>query len=455
MSRRQRGVVHAKGSRIQVTIYVKRQRFRPTLPMLPTEANLQVAQQRVRNIYARIDAGTFDLLEEFPDYRLKRRYALVWPNSHRTATCNEIFDRFLSYCETRVAMNDLAFSTLNHYHHVLNRTWRPRLGHRLFREVTFSDLLEIAMRRGWVSKRTYNGGLTPLRCAFAFGYKDHLNAQNPAARLENLRMMKRDRRPIDPFTVEEAETIIRALHQVWGEVTGNYDEFRFFTGLRQSEQFALQLRDYDADKGTLLVRRALVLGRVKDRTKNHEDRLVMLCHRARLVLNRQLALRKARPFDRTVKHPYIFFKDNGEPITDLSYPYRRWRSVLERLNVRYREPYTARHSFVTWNLMIGKNFLWVADQHGHAPEVMLTTYAKWQRGATEADIERIRHSMNLVPTDAQAPPTIPLLNEGLSGVARLPLLRALPQLRRQHGCSKQNSGSRRAGHPRLRVRNER
>jgi integrase len=454
MSSRRRGVVHAKGSRIQFTIYVKRRRFRPTLPILPTEANLQAAQQRVQQIYARIDAGTFDLLEEFPDYRLKHRYSLVWPSSPRTATCNQIFDRFLSYCEMRVAMNDLAFSTLTGYRRILDRTWRPRLGPRLFRVVIFSDLLEIAVRQGWVSKKTYNCGLTPLRCAFAFGYKDYLDAQNPAARLESLRMMTKDRRPIDPFTIEEAEEIISALHQAWGEATGNYDEFRFFTGLRQSELIALQLPYYDAANGTVLVRRALVLGVLKDRTKNHQDRLVMLCPRARLVLDRQLALREARPFDRTVKHPYIFFKDNGEPITELSYPYRRWRSVLERLTVRYREPYTARHCFVTWNLMVGKNFLWVADQHGHAPETMLTTYAQWQRGATEADIERIRCAMGLVPPDSQVSPPFRAPNESLSRVARLPRLRSWPQLRKRHTYSKQNSGSRRRGHPRVRFRDE-
>jgi hypothetical protein len=29
---------------------------------------------------------------------------------------------------------------------------------------------------------------------------------------------------------------------------------------------------------------------------------------------------------------------------------------------RYREPYNTRHSFVSWNLMLGKNLLWVARQ---------------------------------------------------------------------------------------------
>jgi integrase len=60
------------------------------------------------------------------------------------------------------------------------------------------------------------------------------------------------------------------------------------------------------------------------------------------------------------------------------------------MKVRYREPYNARHSSVSWNLMIGKNPLWVAKQHGHSVQTMLEVYAAWTEGAKEADIEAIR-----------------------------------------------------------------
>lgn len=43
--------------------------------------------------------------------------------------------------------------------------------------------------------------------------------------------------------------------------------------------------------------------------------------------------------------------------------------------------------------MAGKNVVWVADQRGHSPEIMLSTYAQWQRGATEADIEEIKRAL--------------------------------------------------------------
>jgi hypothetical protein len=57
----------------------------------------------------------------------------------------------------------------------------------------------------------------------------------------------------------------------------------------------------------------------------------------------------------------------------------------------------ARHSSVTWQLMLGKNLLWVAKQHGHSVEVMLRMYAAWLEGATESDIHAIKQAMEKRP----------------------------------------------------------
>lgn len=64
----------------------------------------------------------------------------------------------------------------------------------------------------------------------------------------------------------------------------------------------------------------------------------------------------------------------------LSYPWKRWRYVLEVTAVRYREPYNARHSFISWSLMINKNLLKLAQEDGHSVQTMLTTYAAWIKG---------------------------------------------------------------------------
>jgi hypothetical protein len=41
---------------------------------------------------------------------------------------------------------------------------------------------------------------------------------------------------------------------------------------------------------------------------------------------------------------------------------------------------------VSWNLMLGKNPLWVARQHGHSLRKMLEVYAAWADGAVESDL---------------------------------------------------------------------
>jgi len=142
------------------------------------------------------------------------------------------------------------------------------------------------------------------------------------------------------------------------------------------------------------------VARDKDRTKTGEDRIVELCPRALEVLNRQLVLRERLEKAGTVRHRNLFFKDNGAPIRYLNDPYDRWRWTLDHTSrARYRDPYNARHSCVSWNLMIGKNLLWAAKQHGHSVQTMLTMYAAWTEGATDADIEAIRRAMRERPAE--------------------------------------------------------
>jgi len=59
--------------------------------------------------------------------------------------------------------------------------------------------------------------------------------------------------------------------------------------------------------------------------------------------------------------------------------------------MRYRKPYAARHTSFSWNLIIGRNALLVAKEHGHRPSTMLTVYAAWTEGAPESDTRAIRH----------------------------------------------------------------
>jgi hypothetical protein len=45
---------------------------------------------------------------------------------------------------------------------------------------------------------------------------------NPTYSLKSARILKKDRTRIDPFTIDDAETLIAAIHRDWGEAQGNY-----------------------------------------------------------------------------------------------------------------------------------------------------------------------------------------------------------------------------------------
>ena len=83
------------------------------------------------------------------------------------------------------------------------------------------------------------------------------------------------------------------------------------------------------------------------------------------VLKRQLALRARLDTAGVIQHEHVFFHESGRSFCNLAIQATRWRTTLESLRLRYRRPYVARHSSVSWNLMVGKNVLWVAKQHGH------------------------------------------------------------------------------------------
>jgi hypothetical protein len=59
-------------------------------------------------------------------------------------TCNQVFDAFLTHCETRMAMNDLAYSTVHGYQQILDSVWRPQIGGDVFEQVRYSQLASIA-----------------------------------------------------------------------------------------------------------------------------------------------------------------------------------------------------------------------------------------------------------------------------------------------------------------------
>jgi len=48
-----------------------------------------------------------------------------------------------------------------------------------------------------------------------------------------------------------------------------------------------------------------------------------------------------------INHYFVFFQWDDSPLMDLQYAYGRWVYVIEEVGARYRDPYNARHSYIS------------------------------------------------------------------------------------------------------------
>jgi hypothetical protein len=101
------------------------------------------ARERLKGIKTRIEAGTFDFGEEFPDYKFRDELKASGPTGS-DRTCRHVFEAFLVHCDMLVEMHSLAFSTVNGYRKILNAVWTPAIGDDAFEAVTYSRLSAFA-----------------------------------------------------------------------------------------------------------------------------------------------------------------------------------------------------------------------------------------------------------------------------------------------------------------------
>lgn len=369
------GVTENRG-KCQIVIYYHGRRYRPTLTLKYTPTNVKAAARIKSAIDRRIADGTFDFAAEFPEFQGLATIPGLTPK--RRPTFNAIADDYLA------SLEGIAHSTKVGYTNVLASFWRPKLGTRYIDEIRYSDLKKIIAAHPWTSVKTRNNYLSIMKVVFEFAVADEIIDRNPA---DNLKSTKVQKRPADPFTLDEAESIIAGIREDWGDRFADYIEWQFFTGCRPSETIALRWPAIDIAERTAFIEETRVYARDKDTTKTNTSRLVELNGRAFAVIQRQRALSQ-------LAGKHVFLRIDGQPWHDLQVQWKRWTATLMRLGIRYRRPYQMRHTSVTWNLLVGRNPLWVADQHGHGMGVSLKVYAKWLRGTGEAEIERLKRALN-------------------------------------------------------------
>jgi len=356
---------HGKG--IQLTFYWNGDRFRPTLKIPPTAANIKYAERLKAEIERAIALGTYTL-DQYAAHFPTSRFARSIPEKRQTETFAQVAEKWLA------ASSHLSAGTLIKYRQAL-KFWLEHLGETRIDQIQYSNIAALANSQNWGPKNR-NNILIPLRQVLEIAYLDGTIHFNPSERIKNSKVQKE---PPDPLTAHEVDLVLSRMIQKYDAQIANLFEFALFTGMRPSETIALRWGDIDFVRGLARVKRARTFGK-EHTTKTYKVRDIELSTRALAALTKQ----KEWTF---LKGGYVFENPvTGAPYTE-ERPLRRayWNPTLKTLGLRERSFYQTRHTYATLSLMAGANPMWVAKQLGHATMAMLlTVYARWIDGADKS-----------------------------------------------------------------------
>lgn len=317
------------------------------------------------------------------------KYAELFPNTRSVAVQEQTAPIFFDYAQEWLNSLQIVEGTRRNYRSALQVYWIPYLAEMPINTITSVRLRKIMNNIEWTSPIRRKGVVGLLVSIFQQAVADELIVRNPALSIPGAKVPKRE---VDPFTKDEADSIITHLYETTNGMTAIYAayfEFCFYTGMRPGEVMALRWSEIDRREKAANVCRIQIRGMIQDRTKTKRTRKVLLNDRA------LHALEKARPLTEA-RSDYVFAPsgtgDRSEMfIRSETSQKRYWLAALRKLGIRRRRMYDTRHTYATMCLMAGMNPAFIAAQLGHSVQVLLSTYAKWINSPNDwAELDKLK-----------------------------------------------------------------
>ena len=326
------------------------------------------------------------------------KYAELFPSSSYTA--DTLSPLFGVYAQSWLDSQEVVLGTRRNYLSLLNKYWMPELARVPLDQITAALLRKVVASIPWGSPTLKRSAVVLLRSLLNTALEDELLEVNPA---KAVKMPAKTQKLIEPFSVEEADTIIEWMYANFtsnaSRIYAPYFEFAFYTGMRSGELAALRWDTIDFEKRAAYVCRIIAYRDVQERTKTRNFRSVMLNSRAIHALERakEIATDRATQFHRVSTHSeYIFQPSGGNGfVADPSVSNAHFMNALKALGMRVRRQYNCRHTYATMCLMSGMNTAFIASQLGHSVQMLLSTYARWINSTTDwHELDRLENRLN-------------------------------------------------------------
>ena len=189
---------------------------------------------------------------------------------------------------------------------------------------------------------------------------------------------KKGKKTVEVFRFHEWETLLGAMDEYYRPVA----KLMVLTGLMASEIAALKpehIRD-----GYLYIEESIVRQVAKDELKNnYRQRRIPITQAIGEILDHALATRQG---------DYLFTMADGKNISAELFQRRVWVRAMQAAGIKYRKPYTTRHTFAAWALAIRTDQNRLVSLMGHASKQMIfEVYGKYVEGLEQDRLAILRY----------------------------------------------------------------
>jgi integrase len=364
----------ARSDRIRISFNLNGRRHRETLDIPATAANIKYAARLRAEVLNAIERGTFDYTTLFPKSRAAKK-AQRQGRAKKPSQVGELVDAYLDAARAAKVMSPSSIACYARWGEArVKKKWGD----------TPVDELATAALRPWVAELA--GALAPksarncvalLSTVLDQAVADGFIAANPLDPIKLKRVIPRARKgvddDVDPFNDTEVSAIIAACDRP--EERALF-QFAFAAGLRTGELIALKWDHLDRLQGYAHVCDNVVDAEIGTREKDTKTGSVRDVPLLPAALE---AIATMRPISQ-LRSPYVFTGADHQRWASAQQIRNRWRIVLRRAGVRYRNPYQTRHTFASRLLMAGERELLVAYLLGHSTvEMVRRHYGRYIR----------------------------------------------------------------------------
>lgn len=386
--------IELHGNHLRIIFMWKRKRYRQSLGLLPTKANIKHATQLRAAILHEIKIGTFEFGRHFPE-SLEAKKSGGKKNDEHMGVLLERYKPLKAVDLTTMTERKYAIAL----DACIELIGRKRSSIALLPEDIQLLRLQLIKTR---APSTANHYLATLSGFLAWCESNGYIGTGIASACRRFAMSTKDP---DPLTKEDFNLLIHkgCLHpQDSAAIT-----LAVYSGLRPGELCGLAIEDIDLIKGCLTVKRAITAAGDFKVPKTEKPRTVLLMPPAIEACKILIGLAENNPpvkisvfqnrhesrVERVIPLLSPSTQARKEMINSWFTPTAwntKWAAVQRRSGIRQRRPYQTRHTYACWCLTAHGNLAFIAKQMGHKDFTMLVeVYAKWMDDESPKELENI------------------------------------------------------------------